>query len=327
MEKFLSIVIPVYNVQEYIEKCLDSVFNLAIEENLFEVIVVNDGTKDNSMAMVRKYASHINLVVIDKINGGLSSARNAGMEVANGEYIWFIDSDDYINPEHSMIVLDKIKNSDSEIIYTDVAVIDETGRMLGVRGLSGSKDITLSGAKWLGYRPQICPMAQAYIYKTLFLKQHYLYFKEGILHEDIEFQFRALLAAAKVTYICNPPIYMYLKREGSITSRITSKRLKDLLNTVEAQADIALNVDSSLSNDLSRCIWNNYKYLLYFIYHDHSLYQHINSISRSNRRICKALHLMAEDNVFERVKMLMAFLNPRCFLLITKLTHLKEKKL
>ena len=91
----VSVVIPIYNVEEYIEECLCSVLNQTLKD--IEIVCVNDGTKDNSMSIVEKYKGQDDrIVIVNKENGGLSSARNAGIEQAEGEYIYFLDSDDFI---------------------------------------------------------------------------------------------------------------------------------------------------------------------------------------------------------------------------------------
>lgn len=94
----ISIIIPVYNVENYIGKCLSSIYNQDLNECFYEVIVVNDGTQDNSMFIVNEFAEiHKNLRIVEKKNGGVSSARNAGLEVATGEYVTFVDADDWID--------------------------------------------------------------------------------------------------------------------------------------------------------------------------------------------------------------------------------------
>ena len=90
----VSIVIPVYNVEKYIRQCLESVINQTLKD--IEIIIVNDGTKDSSMKIAEEYLSDKRIKIINKENGGLSSARNAGMRIAQGKYICFIDSDDFI---------------------------------------------------------------------------------------------------------------------------------------------------------------------------------------------------------------------------------------
>ena len=97
--KRLSIIIPFYNVEQYITQCLDSVYAQDIPEEEYEVICVDDCSPDNSIAIVEEYAKqHSNLIIVrNKYNRKLGGARNAGMEVATGQYVWYVDSDDYIS--------------------------------------------------------------------------------------------------------------------------------------------------------------------------------------------------------------------------------------
>ena len=92
----LSIIIPVYNVEAYVGKTLESVFRTTARAEDFEVIVVNDGTRDNSMEVVRQYANRPNITIVEQENQGLSAARMNGLAVAKGEYVWFVDSDDWL---------------------------------------------------------------------------------------------------------------------------------------------------------------------------------------------------------------------------------------
>ena len=92
----LSVIIPVYNVEAYVGKTLESVFHTTASSDDFEVIVVNDGTKDGSMKVVRQFADRPNLTILEQENQGLSAARMKGRSVARGEYLWFVDSDDYL---------------------------------------------------------------------------------------------------------------------------------------------------------------------------------------------------------------------------------------
>ena len=108
MPKF-SIIIPVYDVEKYIKKCLDSVFNQTY--NNYEVIVVNDGTKDNSMEIVKNY----NVITINQKNQGLSMARNNGVKKAKGEYLLFLDSDDYLE-ENTLEEINKALDSKPDIV-------------------------------------------------------------------------------------------------------------------------------------------------------------------------------------------------------------------
>ena len=93
----LSVIVPVYNVEKYILKCIESIFCQGIDDNTFELIIVNDGTKDNSMELISDIINrHANVIVINQENKGLSEARNSGLAKASGKYILFVDSDDFL---------------------------------------------------------------------------------------------------------------------------------------------------------------------------------------------------------------------------------------
>ena len=121
----VSIIIPIYNVEEYLEECLKSAVNQSLQE--IEIICVNDGTPDNSMDIVKRYAAADHrIVIVEKENGGLSSARNAGLQAAKGEYVYFLDSDDYIL-ENAMEVLYGQASKDAlDNIYFDAESFFET---------------------------------------------------------------------------------------------------------------------------------------------------------------------------------------------------------
>jgi len=125
----LSLIVPIYNIEDYLEKCLDSL--IKIKERKIEIILVNDGSTDGSLDLCLKYRKKDNRIkIINKKNGGLSDARNKGLKEANGEFIWFIDGDDYISDVDSLF---KYLNKDNDIIvfnYNEVRnnkVIKKTG--------------------------------------------------------------------------------------------------------------------------------------------------------------------------------------------------------
>ena len=107
----LSIIIPVFNVEGYVGKTLASVFDTTASADKFEVIIVNDGTRDRSMDFVRKYATYPNMIIHEQENLGLSAARMNGLSLASGEYVWFVDSDDYLVEDGVEIVLKHLEKT------------------------------------------------------------------------------------------------------------------------------------------------------------------------------------------------------------------------
>lgn len=230
MKKALSIIVPVYNVEQYIRPCIESLFRQGLDETDFEVILVNDGTQDDSFGQIQDFVDqHHNIVRIDQENQGLSGARNTGMKHANGDYILFVDSDDLLvegsvpsllkiamGTSADLVVADFLKLSDDEILayHTDrhqtFSVQEKTGSELFLQDL----------------RPD-----QNYVWRTMyrreFLEHHHLKFIHGICYEDMPFTPECYLKAKKcVRTTCI--LYLYRMGHNSITSTMTPKKAFDL---------------------------------------------------------------------------------------------------
>src|SRR5690606_27089299 len=114
----LSIVIPVYNVSEYVEKCIRSCYNQAVNQSCYEIIVINDGSKDDSLAICERLQEEFtDLKIITQNNKGLSGARNTGIANAHGKYIWFVDSDDWIEDNCLIEIFELIKSYDVDVFW------------------------------------------------------------------------------------------------------------------------------------------------------------------------------------------------------------------
>ena len=113
----LSIILPTYNMEKYLERCLDSVINQDIKKTDYEIIIINDESTDNSLQIAQKYAlKHRNIIIHSKKNGGLGAARNTGLEIAKGEYIYFLDTDDYITENSLSSIIKIVKDHELEIL-------------------------------------------------------------------------------------------------------------------------------------------------------------------------------------------------------------------
>ncbi len=227
-EMLFSIIIPVYNVEKYIRETLLSVYEQEFETSKFEVIVVNDETPDDSMRIVSEFAQkYENLHVINQENQGLSGARNSGLQMARGEYIWFVDSDDTI-AENSLNYIESIVRANKADIYAfDLIRVDESS------GVERKEPVVLKPRYSYCYdrflpinrywkKMHICP-AQRFLYSKKFLDENNLAFFPGIFHEDEEFDVRAMVKAKKI-FLSNQPVYRYLVRSsGSIMSSFKMK--------------------------------------------------------------------------------------------------------
>lgn len=226
----ISIVIPVFNVEEYLPKCLDSIL---IDNNFDgEVICVNDGSTDNSLSILRDYANKFgNIKIINQDNKGLSEARNSGLRVATGDYILFVDSDDWLFPDSLQQIIAKLDGE--EILYfNSKKVYEETGEVDGNIAIPERRHI--SGQAYFAAiqeEPRNVPSGCVCsgIYKRSFLTDNNLWNEPGIYHEDSYFTPQALLKAQDVSCV-NDYVYAYrIRTKGSITASTKPKHIKDSL--------------------------------------------------------------------------------------------------
>lgn len=219
----ISIVVPVYNVELYLERCIDSLL-IQTYKNI-EIILINDGSTDNSSIICERYKKMDNRIkVIHKKNGGLSAARNTGVKNATGEYILFVDSDDYIEKNTCERFIFYLKNNKGIKIVIGNAYRIENNQKLEMRHKNKSNEI-LSGKEFLKNELETKSMYMAAwlnLYNKEFLETNNLYFANGLLHEDEEFTPRVFLKADKVL-TTNFIFYYYIIRNNSIT---TNKNLK-----------------------------------------------------------------------------------------------------
>lgn len=226
----ISIIVPVYNVEEYLENCIDSILNQTFKD--FELILVNDGSTDNSLDICKRYKNiDDRICIIDKKNGGLSSARNAGLDIAKGEYIGFVDSDDYIHPQmYDMLYREIIKNN-AQISLCDFEKVFKYNDNLS--NCQEEKDILvecLSNIQSLERMIQKNGVVFIVAWNKLYKKELFnkLRYKEGAIHEDEFIAHKIIDCTKKLVYI-NKSLYFYRQREGSITNNIVKTTRIDYL--------------------------------------------------------------------------------------------------
>lgn len=227
----LSFVVPTYNVEEFLAECLDSLLNQDLSRDLYEIIVINDGSTDQSLSIAERYAEHnSNIKIISQKNSGLSMSRNRGVQEVSGKYIWFIDSDDWITADCLQKIIGKIEHND----FPDMVAISRLKYLSNERIEKYIENSTdgISGKEFLYKRIYQAP-AQCYLFKKEFLKNHNLTFKSGIYHEDAEFTPRALFYANRIVFVSDI-IYFHRHREKSITTLANYKRCDDLIIVAES---------------------------------------------------------------------------------------------
>ena len=217
----LSIIVPVYNVEAYLEKCVDSLLDQDIELTDYEIILVDDGATDSSGVLCDTLAArHPNIKVVHKKNGGLSSARNAGISVASGDYIQFVDSDDYLSPCVLRGLMEQILAQKLDILRYNYQNVNEKGEAFEPNRYSKpfvdySTDVC-DGTAFLNERLGFGCYAWQFIVKADILKGGNGRFTEGIWFEDVDWTPRVLIQAGRVAST-RQVVYNYLFRVGSIS--------------------------------------------------------------------------------------------------------------
>lgn len=249
----VTVVVPVYNCAQYVERCLESV---CLQGEGIEVICVDDGSTDESADIVMRLANRFDcLTVIRKENGGLSSARNAGIERANGEYVVFIDSDDYLRPGALNSLYERAVQNKLDILYYDADVEYEDGEL--ARDFSGDVNYFHRRNSHEGVRcgRQLlvdlyrdggwCVSAVLQLIRRELFEKVDLHFRDGVLNEDNYFTVRAMFRAQRVEHV-NDCWYVRCLRHGSImTSGISSAALRgnfraywDVSTFISRQSDL-----------------------------------------------------------------------------------------
>lgn len=225
----LSIIIPVYNVEQYLQKCIDSI----LVDNQFagQMICVNDGSTDGSLAILEHYAAkYPNVEIITQLNKGLSEARNTGLKVAKGEYVMFVDSDDWIFPGTLKKVVGRIQREDvlyfnAKKYYEDSQTFDKDCNIEELKNVDGQQYLAEIYRKPRNI-PYVCVVCG--IYNRAFLLKNNLWNEPGIYHEDNYFTPQVLLAAKNISSV-NEYVYVYRIWNGGITGNVTEKHIEDLL--------------------------------------------------------------------------------------------------
>ena len=211
----LSIIIPVYKVEAWVGACLRSV--LSSTSNDYEVIVVDDGSPDHSVDVVRNVTGNDARVRIhSQENGGLSAARMAGLSLARGEFVWFIDSDDYLEEGGVDTVLDALRTENPDVLALPLHWAWSDGTK-DYNDIVVDTPIRLDGKTWLREGRYVVCACQRYIFRQSLMNPEWPFFPKHLLHED-EYFARTLLYQSRRVCIWPRPLYHYRQRENSIMS-------------------------------------------------------------------------------------------------------------
>ena len=223
----LSIIIPVYNVEQYLQSCVQSVITQTYQD--LQVILVNDGSTDSSGILCDQLAQQDSrMQVVHKENGGLSDARNAGLKVATGDYVAFLDSDDVYLQNDGLEQLMALAQTDQPDVLLFQAVDVYAHHQTVRKAYDVEYMATHTGAEVFAQlvRTQSFNMSACFqLIRRELLEQHQIYFEKGLLSEDVDWSLRLWRHISKVRAI-NLPLYGYQHREGSITTTYTIRYLR-----------------------------------------------------------------------------------------------------
>ena len=239
----ISVVIPVYNIERYLEECLDSVIGQTLES--IEIIVINDGSTDNSLKIIEKYQKKDSrIILVTQENKGVSEARNKGIELASGEYVTFIDGDDFVDLK---MYEELYKNSENaDIVFSNMNIYNDKTKK------SKHLDFKLPFEKeeyGIFYFKYSFIGVYNKIYKRSFLLKNNLFFEKDLRYEDILFTLKACLYAKKYKFVKKNHYFYRVGRNGSITTTddetLKIREFKKIIKLIEKEENIYEDIDFS----------------------------------------------------------------------------------
>ncbi len=221
----ISVIVPIYNVEKYLDKCLDSLVNQTLKD--IEIILVNDASPDNSKKIVDKYLKkYKNIKYFEKENGGQGSARNLGLKHAEGEYIAYVDSDDYIDLDMLLKMYDKAIEDNADVVICGNKVVNLDDKVIDTYLPCITDDINVN-----------ILLGNMAVWNKIYKKEIIdIEFREKLWYEDIDFTAKLLLGKAKVSFV-NEPLYNYLLRPGSTMNNQNVDRNLELIPAFDSMIE------------------------------------------------------------------------------------------
>ena len=231
METKFSIILPVYNVEKYLRSCIDSILSQTYK--YYEIILVDDGSQDSSGKICDEYSAKYGFIkTVHKPNGGLSDARNIGLKQANGEYIFFIDSDDYLIDEDVLQrISQKLKYKPDVVAFKSIKWFETNGDLSHTTtDLTVSDDRLTACEKYIELidKDSYSNSAWSKVIKRALLVDNHIEFEKGLLGEDNDWYYKIVGVLSSLELI-DEPLYVYRQRAGSITKTYKKKNLEHLL--------------------------------------------------------------------------------------------------
>lgn len=256
----ITIIVPIYNVERYLEECLESVVNQTLDN--IEIICINDGSSDGCLEILRKYElKYNNIVVIDQENRGQGYSRNVGLNLAKGEYVYFLDSDDYIELNAMEIAYYECKKNNLDVLTFDAKFFyDEDycgnykdniyrGRYISTNIKSG-EEFLVEACKNKCFRTESC----INIYRREFLMNYKILYSQQRLYEDIIQVFEAYIYANRVKYIPNVLFNRRIRNGSAVTSKVTKENIDGYYTAGRELYSIYLQNKNKLQEECNKMI-------------------------------------------------------------------------
>lgn len=226
----LSIIITIYNSEKYISRALDSLLN---QTNIFpvEIVIIDDGSTDSSHKIISEYVNkNVNIYYYYKNNGGVSSARNMGLEKSKGEYIMFLDSDDWVDNDFFSVIYNYLKPQKYNIIFFKTRFIKKIEKKNEISRKNTTYYLdTKQTIDWF-ISKKISGFNGDKIYKRKLFFRHNIFFKEGIIHEDLDLLSRIILLSDNNVYVNEFFYNYYIINNSSLTKNYSEKNIVDYFN-------------------------------------------------------------------------------------------------
>lgn len=294
---FLSFIIPCYNIQDYLPRCLNSLSSQGQSDELnVEFILVNDGSTDETLSLLRAFEkSEPRAIVLDQPNKGVSAARNAGLKVAHGKYVFFLDSDDWLTNDASQIIYDVCQNDAPDIVVTNAYLVKE-----GERGyqkewnVCNGMDVGIYDTLEFTRKVRSLPISFK-AYRRDFLLEHDISFCEDLrVGEVYTFFLNALTFSHKIAYTDKRVMY-YLVRINSVMRTVNLERDYTIIKTIHRIDDYARKQMPELLNISS------YKLGLYSIINEFGIFNYVNK-SSYNAEVGKFLESIRHNSIYRNVQ-------------------------
>lgn len=278
--KLISIILPVYNSEEFLTKCIDSIIKQSYHN--WELIVINDGSTDGSKNIINRYSEiDSRIKVFHFANRGVASSRNSGIEFSKGEYITFIDSDDFVEPNYLEKLVYGLENNNCDISSCDVLEIyNDNSRIIKSLNTIKEKEIIVNSKRILNdllYHKIKNGYSCAKLYKKSVIKQ---LFQNYSYCEDVLFLVNNLSTGDYLINVVHEPLYVYIRNDNSVTMRKNPQKIKDMLRVSERIIDES-KTNTNIRKMAAQALLIDYSFYIF-------LYSKQNPELKSLSDICKS---------------------------------------